>query len=51
VLDADHRERDFDSLWITGASVMPAIPSGNTYLGSVMVAEQIAKEMKRAVGN
>jgi choline dehydrogenase-like flavoprotein len=33
-------------LRVADASVMPTIPSGNTYLGCVMVAERVARKMK-----
>ena len=38
------------TLRVADASVMPTIPAGNTYLGCVMVAERIARKMKRASG-
>ena len=46
VLDADCRVHGIDGLRVTDGSVMPTIPSGNTYLGCVMVAERIAAKMK-----
>ena len=46
VLDADCRVLGVDGLRVADASVMPTIPSGNTYLGTVMVAERIAAKMK-----
>jgi len=45
VLDADCRVRGVEGLRVADASVMPTIPSGNTYLGCVMVAERIARKM------
>lgn len=45
VLDADCRVRGIDGLRVADASVMPTIPSGNTYLGCVMVAERVAQKM------
>ncbi len=45
VLDADCRVRGIDGLRVCDASVMPEIPSGNTYLGCVMVAERVARKM------
>ncbi|MEO0495351.1 MAG: GMC oxidoreductase [Actinomycetota bacterium] len=33
------------TLWVADASVMATIPSGNTNLGTVMVAERIARTM------
>lgn len=46
VLDADCRVRGVERLRVADASVMPTIPSGNTYLGTVMVAERIAAKIK-----
>lgn len=45
VLDADCRVLGIEGLRVADASVMPTIPSGNTYLGCVMVAERIARKM------
>ncbi len=45
VLDADCRVRGVDGLRVVDASSMPTIPSGNTYLGCVMVAERVARKM------
>ncbi len=45
VLDADCRVHGVDGLRVTDGSVMPTIPSGNTYLGCVMVAERVAAKM------
>ena len=50
VLDADCRVRGVDGLRVVDASVMPTIPSGNTYLGCVMVAERVARKMIDAAG-
>jgi choline dehydrogenase len=47
VLDADCRVHGIRGLRVADASVMPTIPTGNTYLGCVMVAERIAQKMKR----
>lgn len=46
VLDADCRVLGMSGLRVADASVMPTIPSGNTYLGCVMVAERVAQKMK-----
>ena len=48
VLDADCRVDGIPHLRVADASVMPTIPSGNTYLGCVRVAERIARKMKNA---
>ncbi|MEM9518830.1 MAG: GMC family oxidoreductase N-terminal domain-containing protein [Actinomycetota bacterium] len=45
VVDTDGRVIGVDGLRVADASVMPTIPSGNTYLGTVMVAERIARKM------
>ncbi len=45
VLDADCRVLGLRGVRVADASVMPTIPSGNTYLGCVMVAERIARKM------
>lgn len=45
VLDAECRVAGVDGLRVVDASVMPTIPSGNTYLGCVMVAERVARKM------
>jgi choline dehydrogenase len=45
VLDADCRVHGIENLRVADASVMPTIPSGNTYLGCVMVAERVARKM------
>jgi choline dehydrogenase len=47
VLDAECRVRGVDGLRVCDASVMPTIPSGNTYLGCVMVAERVARKMRQ----
>lgn len=46
VLDANCRVLGATGLRIADASAMPTIPSGNTYLGCVMIAERIAAKMK-----
>ena len=48
VLDADCRVHGIPNLRVADASVMPTIPSGNTYLGCVMVAERIATKLPKA---
>lgn len=47
VLDPDCRVRGIEGLRVADASVMPTIPSGNAYLGCVMVAERVAPKMAR----
>lgn len=46
VLDADCRVLGIQGLRVADASAMPTIPSGNTYLGCVMIAERVAGKMK-----
>ncbi len=46
VVDADCLVRGVDGLRVVDGSVMPTIPSGNTYLGCVMVAERVAAKMR-----
>lgn len=46
VLDSDCRVLGIEGLRVADASIMPSIPSGNTYLGCVMVAERVAQKMK-----
>ena len=45
VLDSDCRVLGIKGLRVADASMMPTIPSGNTYLGCVMVAERVARKM------
>ena len=45
VLDADCRVLGMQGLRVADASAMPTIPSGNTYLGCVMIAERVAQKM------
>lgn len=45
VLDSDCRVLGIEGLRVADASIMPTIPSGNTYLGCVMVAERVARKM------
>jgi choline dehydrogenase len=50
VLDADCRVNGVEGLRVVDASSMPTIPSGNTYLGCVMVAERVARKMTHHTG-
>ncbi len=45
VLDADCRVQGMQGLRVADACAMPSIPSGNTYLGCVMIAERVAQKM------
>jgi choline dehydrogenase len=42
VVDTTGRVHGVDGLWVADASVMPAIPSANPHLATLMVAERIA---------
>jgi choline dehydrogenase len=48
VLNAECQVLGIDGLRVVDASVMPTIPSGNTYLGCVMIAERVARKIKTA---
>lgn len=50
VLDSDCRVLGIKGLRVADASIMPTIPSGNTYLGCVMVAERVARKMMAGAG-
>jgi len=50
VLDSDCRVHGIEGLRVADASVMPTIPTGNTYLGCVMIAERIARKMREHRG-
>jgi choline dehydrogenase len=43
VVDARGAVHGIDALWVADASVMPSLPSANTHLSTVVVAERIAK--------
>jgi choline dehydrogenase len=45
VVDAGGRVHGIDHLYVADASIMPTIPSANTNLPTIMVAERIASEM------
>jgi choline dehydrogenase len=48
VVDARGRVHGIDRLCVADASVMPTIPSGNTNLPTIMVAERIAAWLRDA---
>ena len=50
VLDADCSVVGMQGLRVADASAMPTIPSGNTYLGCVMIAERVARKIKSELG-
>lgn len=45
VLDANCNVQGVENLRVVDASSMPTIPSGNTYLGCVMMAERVASKI------
>jgi choline dehydrogenase len=51
VLDADCRVIGVQGLRVADASAMPTIPSGNTYLGCVMIAERVARKINTELGD
>ena len=42
VVDAEGRVHGVDGLMVADASVMPSVPSGNTHIPTIMLAEKIA---------
>ena len=46
VLDANCRVLGIEGLRVADASAMPTIPSGNTYLGCVMIAERVSRKIR-----
>lgn len=48
VVDARGRVYGVDRLWVADASVMPVIPSANTHLPTLMIAERLAREIAAA---
>ena len=47
VVDARGRVHGIERLTIADASIMPAVPAGNTLLATLMLAERIAGELRR----
>jgi choline dehydrogenase len=50
VLDPGLRLRGVDGLWVADASVMPAIPQGNTNATCIMIGEKAADLVGQAIG-
>ena len=48
VVDAELRVRGVDGLRVADASVMPAVPRGNTNAPTIMVAERAADLIRSA---
>jgi choline dehydrogenase len=48
VVDASGRVYGIDRLWVADASIMPVIPSANTHLPTLMIAERLAREIAAA---
>ncbi|HVS29152.1 MAG TPA: GMC family oxidoreductase N-terminal domain-containing protein [Solirubrobacteraceae bacterium] len=46
VVDQQGRVRGFEGLRVADASIMPTVPSGNTHLPSVMIAEKLADVLR-----
>ena len=42
VVDARGEVHGVSGLWVADASIMPVIPSGNTHLPTLMLAEHLA---------
>jgi choline dehydrogenase-like flavoprotein len=49
VVDTGGRVHGTEGLFVADASVMPDVPSANTHLPTVMVAERIADEVANAI--
>ena len=50
VLDAQLRVRGVEALRVADASVMPRLPSANTNVPTLMIAEKIAERMMVEMG-
>ncbi|MBR7832268.1 GMC family oxidoreductase N-terminal domain-containing protein [Actinospica durhamensis] len=48
VVDAQGRVYGVDNLWVADASIMPVIPSANTHLPTLMIAEHLAGQIAAA---
>jgi choline dehydrogenase len=47
VVDANGRVRGIEGLYVADASVMPDVPSANTHIPALMVAERLADALRR----
>ncbi|WP_245978832.1 GMC family oxidoreductase [Aurantiacibacter xanthus] len=51
VVDPELKVRGLEGLWVADASVMPAMPSGNTNATAIMIGEKGSDHVLRAIGN
>ena len=51
VVDTNGKIIGYDGVWVCDASIFPDLPTGNTYLPVVMMAERISKRIHAAVTN
>ncbi|HET9147192.1 MAG TPA: GMC family oxidoreductase, partial [Acetobacteraceae bacterium] len=49
VVDPDGRVIGSDNLWVADASVMPRLPTANTNIPTIMIAEKISDAMAQAI--
>jgi choline dehydrogenase-like flavoprotein len=49
VVDAHGRVHGTEALFVADAAVMPEVPSANTHIPTVMIAERLVNEVATAV--